>query len=66
MAERTPAVRPRNVAERDDIDWEEVEHVVFDDDPDTALCGVDQSDVPWNQGFPMCVACAEVLRGGMN
>lgn len=57
---------PRNVARRADVDWEQVEHLVSDADPDTALCGVDQSDVPWNQGLPVCIACYEVARGGLN
>jgi hypothetical protein len=31
------------------FDFEQVEHVVTDEEPDTALCGIDQTDVPWNQ-----------------
>lgn len=46
--------------------YEDVEHIVGPTDPDTALCGVDQTDVPWNQGFPPCQACMSVMRGGMN
>lgn len=46
--------------------FEECEHIVLDDDPDTALCGVDQTDVPWNQGFPVCQACAAVAEGRMS
>jgi hypothetical protein len=46
--------------------FEECEHIVRDDDPDTALCGVDQTDVPWNQGFPVCQACLAVVEGRMN
>jgi hypothetical protein len=46
--------------------FEECEHIVTDDDPDTALCGVDQTDVPWNQGLPVCQACAAVARGRMS
>ena len=41
---------------------EECEHLVRDDDPDTALCGVDQAGVPWNQGFPICQACLAVAE----
>jgi hypothetical protein len=46
--------------------FEECEHIVSDDDPDTALCGVDQTDVPWNQGFPVCQACVAVAQGRMS
>ncbi len=46
--------------------FEECEHLVGDDDPDTALCGVDQTDVPWNQGFPVCQACMAVAQGRMS
>jgi hypothetical protein len=46
--------------------FEEHEHIVKDDDVDTALCGVDQTDVPWNQGFPVCQACAAVAQGRMS
>lgn len=47
-------------------DFEECEHIVRHDDPDTSLCGVDQTDVPWDQGFPPCQACIQVARGGLN
>jgi len=46
--------------------FEECEHLVSDEDPDTALCGVDQTDVPWNQGFPVCQACLAVAQGRMS
>jgi hypothetical protein len=46
--------------------FEECEHLVDDADPDTALCGVDQTDVPWNQGFPVCQGCAAVAEGRMS
>jgi hypothetical protein len=46
--------------------FEECEHIVHDDDPDTALCGVDQTNVPWNQGFPVCQACVAVAQGRMS
>ena len=45
---------------------EECEHLVDEDDPDTALCGVDQSGVPWNQGFRLCQACLAVVEGRMS
>ena len=56
-----PADRPI-----DGFDYEECEHLVDDDDPDTALCGVDQTGVPWNQGFPVCQACVAVAEGRMS
>ena len=40
----------------DGRDFEQVEHLVSDEDPDTALCGVDQTGVPWDQGWPICEA----------
>lgn len=46
--------------------FDECEHIVRDDDVDTALCGVDQTDVPWNQGLPVCQACAAVAQGRMS
>jgi len=48
------------------FDFEQVEHLVGDDDPDTALCGVDQTDVPWNQGWPICEACRAVSSGRLS
>jgi len=44
------------------VSFEECEHLVVDEDPDTALCGVDQTGVPWNQGFPVCQACLAVAE----
>jgi hypothetical protein len=49
-----------------DSQFEECEHIVRDDDVDTALCGVDQTDVPWNQGLPVCEACAAIAQGRMS
>jgi hypothetical protein len=46
--------------------FEECEHIVHDHDPDTALCGVDQTGVPWNQGLPTCQACLAVAQGRMS
>jgi hypothetical protein len=36
------------------------------DDPDTALCGKDVTDYPWNPPWPLCQACLAVERGGLN
>jgi hypothetical protein len=49
-----------------DLGYEECEHLVREDDENTALCGIDQTDVPWNQGFPVCQACEAVAQGRMN
>ena len=46
--------------------FEECEHIVHDEDPDTALCGIDQTDVPWDQGLPVCQACLAVAQGRMS
>jgi len=57
-------VRPE--VRRPDGTLEDCEHLVSDEDPDTALCGVDQTGVPWNQGFPLCQACLAVAEGRMS
>ena len=59
-----PEIEPRFGV--DGHSFEECEHIVHDHDPDTALCGVDQTDVPWNQGFPPCQACMAVAQGRMS
>ena len=46
--------------------YEECEHIVTDEDPDTALCGIDQTGVPWNQGLPACQACVAVVEGRLS
>ena len=68
MSERTAPFVPRGVLffGNDGFRFEECEHIVHDDDVDTALCGVDQTDVPWNQGLPVCQACAAVAQGRMS
>lgn len=48
------------------LDFEQVEHLVTDEDPDTALCGLDQTDVPWDQGWPVCEACRAIAAGRMS
>ena len=47
-------------------DFEQVEHIVKSNDPDTALCGVDQTDVPWDMGWPVCQGCVAIAQGRMN
>jgi hypothetical protein len=68
MSSPTPTRRPQPAAPHgnDGRAFEECEHIVRDDDPDTALCGVDQTDVPWNQGLPVCQACLAVVEGRMS
>ena len=46
--------------------FDQVEHLVPDEDPDTALCGLDQTDVPWNQGWPLCEACRAIAEGRLS
>jgi hypothetical protein len=64
--------RPRPRVEGDPLGgdrrrvFEQVEHLVTDEDPDTALCGVDQTDVPWDQGWPLCEACRAVADGRLS
>ena len=68
---RPPAtpVKPKPRIENDPLygnggaDFEQVEHLVSDEDPDTSLCGIDQTDVPWNQGWPVCEACRAIANG---
>jgi hypothetical protein len=48
------------------FDFNQVEHLVPDDDPDTALCGLDVTDVPWDEGFPWCQACVAIADGRLN
>jgi hypothetical protein len=51
---------------KDGRDFEQVEHLVTDEEPDTALCGIDQTDVPWNQGWPLCEACRAIADGRLS
>jgi hypothetical protein len=62
----TTVLLPQPIRGVDGVSFDEVEHLVRDDDPDTALCGVDQTNVPWNQGLPICEACAAVADGRLN
>jgi hypothetical protein len=63
---RTRRPQPARPLGNDGHAFEECEHIVREDDPDTALCGVDQTDVPWNQGLPVCQACLAVVEGRMS
>ena len=66
MTSQTRTIVPRPIRGLDGVDFEQVEHIVHEDDPDTALCGVDQTDVPWNQGWPVCMACVAVAEGRLS
>jgi hypothetical protein len=65
---RPPAVHPHclNTPRRDENGFEELCHLVTEDDPDTALCGRDVTGYPWNPPWPHCEACLAVSRGEMN
>ena len=49
-----------------DDGFEELCHLVTDEDPDTALCGKDVTGYPWNPPWPRCEACLAVARGEMS
>lgn len=63
-----PNVHPGclNVPGLGDGGFEELCHLVTDEDPDTALCGRDVTGYPWNPPWPRCAACEAVARGEMN
>lgn len=61
-----PTLETKPTYRVNDTEYEDVEHIVTLEDPDIALCGVDQTDVPWDQGFPVCEACKQVLEGRLN
>jgi hypothetical protein len=65
---RHPNVHPacRNVPARDDRGFEELCHLVTDEDPDTALCGQDVTGYPWNPPWPRCEACLAIAGGRQN
>ena len=68
MTVRTPNVAPEcfNVPGINDEGFEELCHIVTEADPDTALCGKDVTDYPWNPPWPVCQACAEMADGRNN
>ena len=67
-----PAVAPnvhpqcKNTPRINDDGFEELCHLVTEQDPDTALCGKDVSNYPWDPPWPRCEACLAVARGEMN
>ena len=56
------ASRPKTEPRRDagGHRYEECEHIVTDEDPDTALCGKDVTGWPWNPPWPYCVVCLDL------
>ena len=65
-ADSDTGVRPRRRHGGPGSDFEQIEHLVSDGEPDTALCGVDQTGVAWNLGWPVCLACLAVADGRMS
>jgi hypothetical protein len=65
---RTPNVHPDciNVPGFDESGFEELCHLVTDEDPDTALCGRDVTGYPWNPPWPRCQACLAVAEARQN
>jgi hypothetical protein len=63
-----PNVHPdcRNTPGTSDEGFEELCHLVTEQDPDTALCGKDVTGYPWDPPWPRCEACLAVARGEMN
>ncbi len=63
-----PNVHPecRNLPGINDDGFEELCHLVTEQDPDTALCGKDVTGYPWDPPWPRCEACLSVARGEMN
>ena len=63
-----PNVAPdcRDVPGRNEDGFEELCHLVPDHDPDTALCGKDVTDYPWNPPWPLCQACLAISQGREN
>ena len=71
MSSRTaplPNVAPgcRDVPGTNDDGFEELCHLVDNHDPDTALCGKDVTDYPWNPPWPLCEACVAIAEGRAN
>ena len=55
-----------NVPGINDDGFEELCHLVDGADPDTALCGKDVTDYPWNPPWPLCEACVAIADGRAN
>ena len=57
-----PNVHPAcvNIPRISDDGFEELCHLVTDEDPDTALCGKDVTGWPWNPPWPYCAVCLDL------
>ncbi len=66
MSPLSPSTKVHPRRGNDGHAFEESEHIVWESDADTALCGVDQTGVPWDQGLPVCQACLAVAEGRMS
>lgn len=42
------------------VDDDNLDHVVCDHDPDTALCGSDVTDAPWRDTDTPCMVCVDL------
>jgi hypothetical protein len=49
MESHRPSPHPVRHRSGDGATFEECEHIVRDDDPNTGLCGIDQTGVPWTK-----------------
>ena len=55
-----------NVPRMGDGGFEELCHIVGEEDEDTALCGRDVTGYRCNPPWPLCQACLEVADGRTN
>ncbi len=55
-----------NVPRISEKGFEELCHLVTEEEPDRALCGADVTGFPWNPPWPRCEACVAVANGEMN
>jgi hypothetical protein len=64
----SPNVHPacRDVPRINNAGFEELCHLVTDENPDTARCGKDVTGYPWDPPWPRCQACLAMARGEQN
>jgi hypothetical protein len=65
---KAPNVDPLcfNVPRVGDEGFEQLCHIVTEQNHDRALCGRDVSGYPWDPPWPLCEACLAVSRGQLN